>query len=158
MGYLEVQSRRDQGYVPVHLNSEVINADKSDVSGIIVYKPVRFRIEFLPHSTWTTAAPRSPRMERQGSSTSTNTAHVSPRSTLNTGRRNSHQQITTSMTMVQEKGALSSFRAVYGRLRAEWRLDSLKSPAIGPGSVAGSRFASPMPSPVMSQEPQIVWA
>jgi hypothetical protein len=58
------------------------------------------------------------------------------------------------MTMVQEKGALSAFRAVYGRLRAEWRLDSLKSPAMGG---AGSRFASPMPSPIMGQEAQMVW-
>lgn len=56
--------------------------------------------------------------------------------------------------MVQEKGALSAFRAVYGRLRAEWRLDSLKSPAMGG---AGSRFASPMPSPIMGQEAQMVW-
>lgn len=60
--------------------------------------------------------------------------------------------------MVQEKGALSAFRAVYGRLRAEWRLDSLKSPAMGSG--AGSRFASPMPSPIMQGGDQggMVWA
>lgn len=137
------------------------HADQSDISGIIVSKQVRFRIEFLPHSSWTTAAPRSPRLERQGSyiGTGNNSSNASPRSsTLNTGRRDSHQQITTSMTMVQEKGALSAFRAVYGRLRAEWRLDSLKSPALGSGSAGGSRFASPMPSPVMGQEPQMVWA
>lgn len=31
---------------------------------------------------------------------------------------------TTSLTMVQEKGALSSFKLVYNRLRREWELDT----------------------------------
>lgn len=37
---------------------------------------------------------------------------------------------TTSMAMVQEKGALSSFKSVYNRLRREWDLDGMpRTPA-----------------------------
>lgn len=62
--------------------------------------------------------------------------------------------------MVQEKGALSAFRAVYGRLRSEWRLDSLKSPALGSYAHGASKFDSPLPSPMIgqSQDAQIMWA
>lgn len=31
----------------------------------------------------------------------------------------------TGLTMVQEKGALSSFKSVYNRLRREWDLDAM---------------------------------
>jgi len=67
---------------------------KADITGLIIPKSVRFRIEFLPHT--------------RGS------AMVPPSSPLPAGN-------TTSITLVQEKGALSAFKAVYGRLRAEWR-------------------------------------
>ena len=44
----------------------------------------------------------------------------------------------TSMTMVQEKGALSSFKMVYNRLRREWDLDGLPKT---PGSAFQTQFA-----------------
>ncbi|WWD10158.1 hypothetical protein V865_008292 [Kwoniella europaea PYCC6329] len=115
-----------------------------DVSGIIIPKSVRFRIEFLPHSIW---------------SSTTNNSHQ-PNSPIIPG---SPRGTTTSMTMVQEKGALSSFRAVYGRIRSEWRLDSLKSPAIS----THSRFTtnnttqinSPMASPALDgNHAQAIWS
>ncbi|WVQ98704.1 hypothetical protein IAU59_005835 [Kwoniella sp. CBS 9459] len=103
-----------------------------DVTGITIPKSVRFRIEFLPHAVWSTTSPHN-------INNSSNIVPGSPRTGMTT----------TSMTMVQEKGALSSFRAVYGRIRAEWRLDSLKSPAIS----THSRFTtSPLASPAMSTD------
>lgn len=36
----------------------------------------------------------------------------------------------TSLTIVQEKGALSSFKLVYNRLRREWDLDTPPSTRI----------------------------
>ncbi|WWC90046.1 uncharacterized protein L201_004977 [Kwoniella dendrophila CBS 6074] len=129
-----------------------------DVSGIIIPKSVRFRIEFLPHQIWTNTnhsnggnvnspiIPNSP----GGSRFSTTTNNMT----------------TTSMTMVQEKGALSSFRAVYGRIRSEWRLDSLKSPAISTHSKFANNNAnhlssnvnSPMASPALDgNHAQAMW-
>ena len=80
----------------------------SDVTGIIIPKSVRFRIEFLPQAQWSSST---------GSTGSSN----SPRSPNPSIRSQGTGSVITSMTMVQEKGALSAFKAVYGRIRAEWR-------------------------------------
>jgi hypothetical protein len=48
----------------------------------------------------------------------------------------------TSLTLVQEKGALSSFKLVYNRLRREWGLDT-SPPTKTPSSVYGPLGASP---------------
>ena len=162
-------------------------AKRADVSGIIIPKSVRFRIEFLPHSSHYTATPRiaherfasgisstSPRAPPSpGGSGSGSGARTAPSSPVPRGRVTSgvltstgaynpeahgsaaNNANTTSMTMIQEKGALSSFKAVYGRIRAEWRLDSLKSPAIG-SDANGTKLlktpgASPLPSPAVEQ-------
>ncbi|WVW83108.1 hypothetical protein I302_105126 [Kwoniella bestiolae CBS 10118] len=115
-----------------------------DVSGIIIPKSVRFRIEFLPHSHWSSSVPTTPVIPGSPSPS------PNPRGTTTT----------TSMTMVQEKGALSSFRAVYGRIRSEWRLDSLKSPAIS----THSRFTTttgttPVASPALDgNHAQAIWS
>ncbi|KAK4686621.1 serine/threonine-protein kinase HSL1, negative regulator of Swe1 kinase, partial [Tremellales sp. Uapishka_1] len=102
--------------------------DIRDVSGNFINKGVKFRVEFLPHAQWTGSVV-SPRLDAPP---------PSPRS-----------QLTTSMTMIQEKGALSAFRAVYGRILT--RLDSLKSPAFTPQS----KFSSP----VMQQDhAQSLWS
>ena len=36
-----------------------------------------------------------------------------------------------AIVLIQEKGAVSTFRAVCRRLREEWTLDALQSPVIG---------------------------
>ncbi|OCF36519.1 CAMK/CAMKL/GIN4 protein kinase [Kwoniella heveanensis BCC8398] len=109
----------------------VLKCRVDEIRGITIPKSVRFRIEFLPHAVWSTTSPHHNSGAVPGS--------PNPRTGMTT----------TSMTMVQEKGALSSFRAVYGRIRAEWRLDSLKSPAIS----THSRFTtSPLASPAMSTD------
>jgi serine/threonine-protein kinase HSL1, negative regulator of Swe1 kinase len=52
----------------------------------------------------------------------------------------------TALQLVQEKGAVSSFRLVYSRLRREWDLDAPKIPL-------------PAPSPALTDEglPPFVW-
>ncbi|WWC69471.1 uncharacterized protein I206_103412 [Kwoniella pini CBS 10737] len=95
-----------------------------DVTGIIIPKSVKFRIEFLPNTInnnngFNSPIPGSPNLIGFNSS-------------------NSRTTTTTNITMIQEKGALSSFKAIYGRIRSEWRLDNLKSPAIS----THSRFST----------------
>jgi len=56
---------------------------------------------------------------------------------------------TTSVTMIQEKGALSTFKLLYNRLRRDWELDAppsilLKTPN-NPGSF--------LPSPTLTTSP-----
>ena len=93
-----------------------------DVSGIIISKPVRFRIEFLPHASWTPTSPHPSHSPRIGSSPGPRSKQPpSPNPSIRSQGGMSIGQVSTSMTMVQEKGALSAFRAVYGRMRAEWR-------------------------------------
>jgi hypothetical protein len=45
-----------------------------------------------------------------------------------------------TMTLVQEKGSVSAFRAVCARLRAEWTLDALEplTPGMPPAAGFGS--------------------
>ena len=46
----------------------------------------------------------------------------------------------TMIAFVLEKGAVSTFKAVYHRLRGEWRLDALQSPRtamMGGGATPG---------------------
>jgi len=106
--------------------------DVLDVSGVVTQKQVRFRVEFQPYRA---PAPVSPALE-------------SP-----TGRAFSlappPQLCACTLTLVQEKGALSTFRAVYQRLKCEWRLDGLQSPGVGSMSMSpgpGGRSGSPMES------------
>jgi hypothetical protein len=50
----------------------------------------------------------------------------------------------TVLQLVQEKGAASSFRLVYGRLRCEWDLDAPRIPLPTPSPAltdGGGRFA-----------------
>lgn len=48
------------------------------------------------------------------------------------------------MTLVMEKGAHSTFRATFNRLRHAWELDNPRAPAQGLRLIP-----SPMPSPML---------
>lgn len=53
--------------------------------------------------------------------------------------RNNGGVYATSVLLVQEKGALSTFKVLYNRLRRDWELDAPRSPGIGIGlGVAGA--------------------
>ena len=66
----------------------------TDLTGQVVHKPVRFRVEFLPHSATLTLGGDVVGGEKTPT--------------------------VTSITLVQEKGALSAFKVVCARLRQEW--------------------------------------
>ncbi|CAE6480882.1 unnamed protein product [Rhizoctonia solani] len=76
-----------------------------DLDGVLVTKPVKFRIEAKSNSRILD----SPRCDGPGTPSAT-----SPYPCV--------------LVMTQEKGAHSTLKAVYARLRAMWRLDALVSP------------------------------
>lgn len=50
---------------------------------------------------------------------------------------------TTSVTMIQEKGALSTFKLLYNRLRRDWELDAPPPILLKTPSNPGSSLPSP---------------
>ena len=66
---------------------------------------------------------------------------------------------TTSVTMIQEKGALSTFKLLYNRLRRDWELDAppppilLKTPSNPGTSLLSPTLTDPltMRSPVLHE-------
>jgi len=94
-----LRCRVDDGYDPI--------------TGALVQKHVRFRIEFglpPPVQSHHSLTPLSPRRGSGGSGSGSGIAYA------------------CTVILVQEKGAMSTFRAVYQRLKEEWQFDSLQSP------------------------------
>jgi hypothetical protein len=134
-------------------------------TGAVILKSVRFRVEFSPVLGYTAANQSTSHTRRQSSShvsTSTqsssatpNLSQLPPPSTIPMSPRASAAAtrlgaknlapFASTLVLVQEKGALSTFKYVYQRLRSEWRLDTpLRSPDLG--------GATPM---VMSATPRV---
>ena len=57
---------------------------------------------------------------------------------------------TTSVTMIQEKGALSTFKLLYNRLRRDWELDAPLPPIL---LKTPSNPGSSLPSPTLTASP-----
>jgi len=57
---------------------------------------------------------------------------------------------TTSVTMIQEKGALSTFKLLYNRLRRDWDFDAPPPPIL---LKAPSYPGTSLPSPTLSTSP-----
>jgi len=87
-----------------------------DAEGNVMYKSVRFRLEFAPVINSRTSAPAL-----------TPTIDKFPSSCVST------------VTMVLEKGALSTFKAVHGWLQAAWRFDD-DHPSASNNSAAMSMY------------------
>lgn len=119
-------------------------------TGTVVQKHVRFRVEFSVGSTPVGGfvAPTVGAGSIAGTNTSIGTvASVAGASTAPPGMSSSlisprHALAKQAMAvgyacaivLVQEKGSLSTFRAVCRWLREEWTLDALRSPlGVGPG-------------------------
>lgn len=124
-------------------------------TGAVVQKHVRFRIEFSVGSaqvggfvapnigtgssptsgpnistgvgTYVGGMPMSP----TGTSTSMSSSLLPSRHTL--GKQATVAGYACAIMLVQEKGSLSTFRAVCRWLREEWTLDALRSPPVGVG-------------------------
>ena len=120
-------------------------------------KPVRFRVEFSPvlgytnhsqpyrHSQLNTQTSSSPSTNQTPATTTsthapTATTPFSPRTgtsvSINSTTASSHlgaknlAPFASTLVLVQEKGALSTFKYIYQRLRSDWRLDALRSPDL----------------------------
>lgn len=132
--------------------NEILDA----VTGAVVQKHVRFRVEFSVGSTQVTGfvAPTIGAGSSAGAGTGTSigigvpvvgtstmsagmsSSLVSPRHVL--GKQTMAAGYACAIVLVQEKGSLSTFRAVCRWLREEWKLDALRSPpGAGPGAQGG---------------------
>ncbi|KAF8137384.1 hypothetical protein EV363DRAFT_1317834 [Boletus edulis] len=111
-------------------------------SGAVVQKHVRFRVEFsvgptqaggfVTSTTGTTSAGAVGNTSGGASPTGMSSSLMSPRHAL--GKQAMAMGYACAIVLVQEKGSLSTFRAVCRWLREEWMLDALASPlGAGPG-------------------------
>ncbi|KAI0822957.1 Pkinase-domain-containing protein [Trametes gibbosa] len=113
--------------------------DTHDISGT-VQKQVRFRVEF-------TSCSSSSANGFQRNSTPNTTPRLSQVSQTSFSGRSRIENLTgyeTVLGFVLEKGSVSAFKALYHRLRGEWRLDALCSPttagAMGPPQSIQQQF------------------
>jgi hypothetical protein len=95
-------------------------------TGIIVQKQTRFRIELYP-----APGAHSPHAG-EGASSQFYQNPVLPQ--VNSARYSMNKYMMSgsqcAIVLIQEKGAVPTFRAVCRRLREEWTLDALQSPVI----------------------------
>jgi hypothetical protein len=92
-------------------------------TGTIIQKQTRFRVELY-------SAPSSSYYSQQNPLS----PHINPaRYSMNKYMMSGSQ---CAIVLIQEKGAVSTFRAVCRRLREEWTLDALQSPLIKPDGTA----------------------
>ncbi|KAG1898528.1 kinase-like domain-containing protein [Suillus fuscotomentosus] len=103
------------------------------MSGSVIQKPVRFRVEFSSSSSSSSSprspTPASPRLPMYHAS-----GPMSPTFRYGFGKPSLGSGFTCAILLVQEKGSLSSFRMVCRRLREEWALDALQSPVAMTGA------------------------
>ena len=102
-------------------------------TGLVTMKSVRFRAEFSPilgfthHTAYTSNGPPNAPSE-PGDSASSTTVPPALQKRLST---KNPAPFASTVILVQEKGALSTFKHIHTRLRAEWRgRDALRSPEI----------------------------
>ncbi|KAG1876307.1 hypothetical protein F4604DRAFT_692460 [Suillus subluteus] len=106
------------------------------MSGSVVQKQVRFRVEFSSSSSSSSShgqpqspTPTSPRLPMYHAS-----GPMSPTFRYGFGKPSLGSGFTSAILLVQEKGSVSSFRMVCRWLREEWALDALQSPVAGTGA------------------------
>ncbi|BGP15692.1 serine/threonine-protein kinase gin4 [Rhodosporidiobolus nylandii] len=103
-------------------------------------KAAKFRVEFSSHTTLS-SSPLLSGSPAVGSSNSPN-----PNTNPNSPALPS-AQYPTVVTLVMEKGAHSTFKATYNRLRGKWELDDPRVPSATQGI---RLIPSPMPSPSLA--------
>ncbi|GAA6022405.1 hypothetical protein JCM11491_001580 [Sporobolomyces phaffii] len=108
-------------------------SERRDSSSVGPAKSVKFRVEFSSHTSLST----SPLLGSNGTGSSGSAAN-SP---------DLRGQYPTVVTLVMEKGAHSTFKTTYNRLRQKWELDDPRMP----NGLTGVRLIpSPMPSPSLA--------
>ncbi|GAA6013986.1 hypothetical protein JCM10207_000196 [Rhodosporidiobolus poonsookiae] len=108
-------------------------SERRDSSSVGPAKSAKFRVEFSSH----TSLNASPLLS--GSSGSVPNSPNPDAAAL-------RQQYPTVVTLVMEKGAHSTFKATYNRLRHQWELDD---PRVPNANQAIRLIPSPMPSPAI---------
>ncbi|TFK46841.1 Pkinase-domain-containing protein [Heliocybe sulcata] len=105
--------------------------DIVDQMGIVLQKSVRFRVEFSPIQAGQAGSaarfvpPQVPvSSSRMSSHASSMLAKSSMKNVAGTG-------VSCAMVLIQEKGAVSTFRLIYSRLKDHWRLEGIHSPMLG---------------------------
>jgi hypothetical protein len=103
-------------------------------TGNIVQKQTRFRVELY-------SAPGNQHSPYPGDRATSRFSQQNPISpNLNPARYSMSKYMMSgsqcAIVLIQEKGAVSTFRAVCRRLREEWTLDALQSPMMRPEGIA----------------------
>ncbi|GAA6047066.1 hypothetical protein JCM3770_004179 [Rhodotorula araucariae] len=111
-------------------------SERRESSSVGPAKSAKFRVEFSSH---TGSASSTPSL---GSSSPNPSFSAGPPSTSEL-----RQQYPTIVTLVMEKGAHSTFKATYNRLRHRWVLDDPRSQGAHALANAVRLIPSPMPSP-----------
>ncbi|GAA5837980.1 hypothetical protein JCM9279_004092 [Rhodotorula babjevae] len=110
--------------------------ERRESSSVGPAKSAKFRVEFSSHTGSTSSSPQlGSQSPNPSSSTSSASAHEL------------RQQYPTVVTLVMEKGAHSTFKATYNRLRHRWVLDDPRSQGSNALVNAVRLIPSPMPSP-----------
>lgn len=108
------------------------------MSGSVVQKQVRFRVEFSSSSSSSSSSQGHPQSPTPASSPRLPMYHasgpMSPTFRYGFGKPSLGSGFTCAIVLVQEKGSVSSFRMVCRWLREEWALDALHSPVAGAGA------------------------
>ncbi|GAA6039873.1 hypothetical protein JCM8097_006773 [Rhodosporidiobolus ruineniae] len=113
--------------------------ERRDSSSVGPAKSAKFRVEFSSH----TSLSSSPLLGGPSPSTSSSTtSSPNPQDSAASLRA----QYPTVVTLVMEKGAHSTFKATYNRLRQKWELDDPRMPNA---NQAIRLIPSPMPSPAL---------
>ncbi|GAA5834744.1 hypothetical protein JCM11251_003651 [Rhodosporidiobolus azoricus] len=112
-------------------------SEKRDSSSVGPTKSAKFRVEFSSH---TSLSAHSPLLNGPSASPSTSSS-ASNSPNLSSGN------YPTVVTLVMEKGAHSTFKATYNRLRQKWELDDPRMPNA---NQAIRLIPSPMPSPSLA--------
>lgn len=110
--------------------------DITDSMGIVLQKSVRFRVEFsgIPASGVLSAHQQRLPPSQVPVSSSRMSSHASSMLAKNSLKNLAGMGYACALVLIQEKGAVSTFRLIYKRLREEWRLDGIHSPMLGGSS------------------------
>ncbi|KZT23657.1 Pkinase-domain-containing protein [Neolentinus lepideus HHB14362 ss-1] len=109
--------------------------DIVDQMGVVLQKSVRFRIEFSTIQGNQTSSGARFLPPQVPVSSSRMSSHASSMLAKNSAKNLAGMGYVCAIVLIQEKGAVSTFRLVYRRLRDHWSLEGIHSPTLGGGAV-----------------------
>jgi hypothetical protein len=121
-----VRVAMDESLDAHHTTLKCAVTEYRDSGGLVTpAKPLRFRVEFsiLPVGSTTNSPYLGLGLSLHGANIDANGLPSPALSTHSRSSASTNAVFATSMQVIQEKGALSTFKLVHGRLRREWTLD-----------------------------------